>query len=82
MHAISIHRRAESIVYRSHPQHDVDRGLHLDVIPRLELVGGRHSHRGAQAKLRAAVHSTRISSFSITMWYNLAEIQVVLTRDI
>lgn len=48
--------------------------------PWLELVGGRHPHRGAQALWRAAVHPATAPGFSNTRWYSLAEIQFVLAR--
>lgn len=48
--------------------------------PWLELVGGRHPHRGAQALWRRAVHPTPVPGYSHVRWYANAEIQFVLAE--
>lgn len=46
--------------------------------PWLELVGGRHPHRGAQALWRHAVHPQSVPGYSAVRWHASAEIQFVL----
>lgn len=46
--------------------------------PWLELVGGHHPHRGAQALECMTVHPTRAPGHSNFKWYATAEIQFVL----
>ena len=49
--------------------------------PWLELVGGRHPHRGAQALWRTAVAPQKVPGYSATRWYAAAEIQFVLADN-
>lgn len=46
--------------------------------PWLELVGGRHPHRGAQDLWRSAVHPQKVPGYSAVRWHATAEIQFVL----
>lgn len=76
---------AEDHMCMAHTLNNVGSRINFELLqefmsPWLELVGGRHPHRGAQALWRSAVQPTSVPGFSNVRWHSKAEIEFVIAE--
>lgn len=77
---------AENQMCIAHTLNNVGSHINFDTLsqfmtPWLELIGGRHPHRGAQGLWRTAVSPQQVPGFSNVRWYSTAEIQFVMAEN-